>query len=276
MTEYLPAADTLPVLNDSIPAVTDTLSMGIWDSAAVYGTESVRIAETAVETAAGLGPMAGNTWVQMLSLIVLCLWCWMIYWFRDQVSICLKSLVKFKSEDKHTAEHGHLYNGFVNFAAGVMIAAAGIMVVKTASDTVDVQQLSMLPGWFTPTAAILVAVLVAAVTALKFVILELAGKLTFSEEMTGKLVQAKKSHIAAVAALAVPPILLYSGLNPIWDGVLVYIIVIEVVAVVAIFVIKTCILFVQQKVSLLIWFLYLCAVEILPLSLAVLLVVKNV
>ena len=276
LTEYLPTADSVAALGDSLPPVVDTTPAEVWDAAAVYGTESVRMAENAAETAAGLGLLTGNGWFQIAALVVLALWCWMIYYFRDQAGMCLKSLVNFKSEDKFTAEHGHLYNSFVNFAMAVTVAAAGIMVVKIVLPTVGPQALAMLPEWFVPPAAIFVAALAAGIIAIQFGVLKLTGELTFSENLTDELTQAKKLHLAAAAVVVVPPVILYTGLNPVWDTILGYVIIAEVFAIATAFTAKTCILFVRQKVSLLVWILYLCAVEIFPLSLAVLLVVKNV
>ncbi len=275
--EYLPAADTLAALGDSIPSVVETLPPAeVWDAAAVYGAQSVKLVQETAGTADALGLLTGNGWFQILSLVVLGLWCWMIYYYRGQAAMCLKSLVIFKAEDKFTAEHGHLFNRFVNYAVAVMVAATGIMVVKIVSETVDPQVLAFLPGWFVPPAAIMVAALAAAIIALQFGILKLAGGLTFSEELTAELVQTKKMHLAAAAVVAVPAIILFTGLNPVWDTILEYLIIAEVVAIATAFTVKTCILFVRQKVSLLVWILYLCAVEIFPLSLAVLMAVKNV
>ncbi len=273
---YLPAADSLPP-GDSIPPLADTLpAADLWDAAAVYGTQSARVAQETAETAAGLGPLAGNGWFQILAIVVLALWCWMIYYFRGQAAMCLRSLVNFKPEDKFTAEHGHLYNGFVNFAVTITVAALGIMVVKTVSAVADPQSIALLPRWFVPPAALMVAAAAAAIIVLQFGVLQLIGKLTLAEELTGAVVQTKKLHLAAAAILAVPPIILYTGLNPVWDTILGYVIIAEVVAITAAFTVKTCILFMGQKVSLLVWILYLCAVEIFPVSLVVLLVVKNV
>ncbi len=278
ITEYFPAADTVAAPGDSIPAaVADTLPVEIWDAAAVYGPGSVRIAaETAAGNAAALGPLAGNNWFQMLTLVVLALYCWMIYWYRGQATMCLKGIVNFKTEDKFNAEHGHLYNRFVNYAVIVTAAAAGIMIVKGLSAAAGGRLTDGVPGWLIPPAAVMIAALLLGIVMLQFGILKLAGGLTLSEELTEELIQAKKLHLAAAAILVVPPVLLYTGLNPAWDSVLKYIIVTEIVVIAAAFVLKSLILFVRQKVSLLVWILYLCAVEIFPLSFIVLMAVRNV
>jgi hypothetical protein len=49
-----------------------------------------------------------------------------------------------------------------------------------------------------------------------------------------------------------------------------------VIATVLMFAVHTLMMFVKQKVSVLVWFLYLCAVEFFPVSLVVLLAARNV
>ncbi len=94
--------------------------------------------------------------------------------------------------------------------------------------------------------------------------LQAAGALTLHRELVVAVVEAKKWAVATGALAGVPAVLLWTGVNPVRDQVLMYVVGFEAVALFVLFLVRTLRLFVRQKVSVLVWFLYLCTVEIAP------------
>ncbi|MDR2912798.1 MAG: DUF4271 domain-containing protein [Alistipes sp.] len=91
-----------------------------------------------------------------------------------------------------------------------------------------------------------------------------AGGLTLSGRFVGAVIRIKKNCISALSLLIVPVVAVWSGVNPMRDEIAGWIFAGVVAVVASMFVAHTLVGFVKQKVSLLVWFLYLCAVEIVP------------
>ncbi len=120
--------------------------------------------------------------------------------------------------------------------------------------------------WFPVIIVFGVALAAAAVVVLQTGILRAAGALTFSGPVTGEIIEAKKDSLAILALVLAPPVVLFTGVNPIRDHVMVVLALGAMVAMAGVFVVRTSRLFLKQKIAFLIWFSYLCTIEILPLA----------
>jgi hypothetical protein len=229
-----------------------------------------------------------NAGFQIILLAVLFAYCWFVWRYRRAAVDSLKSVVTMKTEEAPA--------GFLVWAMALAILGVGIATVKAVNapgilETMGVtgaltgsgaagrgSATEIFAAWGISSAGLVVIVAIAAlcIVLLQIGVLKGAGKLVFAEEVTDNLIRTKKTYLAAAAVLVVPPILMLSGGNPIRDQILIYIIGTEVIATMLMFAGNTFLLFVKQKCSLLVWFLYLCAVEIFPVSLAVMLAARGV
>lgn len=121
-----------------------------------------------------------------------------------------------------------------------------------------------------------VAGVTGAILLYQWVVLRTAGRLTGHMLFMENLYYLKKL-VCSFGTIILTPVLLLFALSSEGYGAETIGRAILTVAgsVVLVFLWKSLRLFAQQKVSILYWFLYLCAVEILPVSFIVLLVVKN-
>ncbi len=179
--------------------------------------------------------------VQILTLLLAGYFCWLIGTWRDI-----------------DPDNKQLMDRFVRLALVLGVALVGTAAAKV----------------FGPV-GLAAAVVVTILVAFQIGLLRVAGGVTLMRELTSEIVEAKKKYLALAAILITAPVLLWSGSNPLRDQIMVYIIEAELVVVSVLFLTRTGRLFVRQKVSLLIWFLYLCAVEIFPVGLAIVLAAKN-
>ncbi len=179
--------------------------------------------------------------IQILTLILVGYYCWLVYSWRS-----------VDPDNKQTLER------FVNFALVLGVVIVGVAAAKIIGSV-----------------GFAASVIAAFIVWVQVGLLRTAGNLTLRRSLVEELLQTKKNHLALLAMLAAPPILLYTGMNPLRDQIMVYIVMVELVAISAIFLGRTLQEFVRQKVSLLVWFLYLCTVEIFPVSFVVVLAVKN-
>ena len=221
--------------------------------------------------------------VGVVSIAVLAAYCWVVYEFRTQAAGCLKNAVGLVPEDSAGSDNKLIYSRFLNAALVLGVVVLGIAVEKIVG----------VWGGGGVVMAV-VAVLAICVMAVQFGILWAAGRLTLAYELTDGIWRAKKRYFAVAAMLITPFVVMISGMGSAgggeWVGDLefgldlakwsvrnlsiLYIVVAEVVTIAVMFAVQTLLLFVRQKVSVLVWFLYLCAVEILPVSLLVLIGIK--
>lgn len=162
---------------------------------------------------------------------------------------------------------GILYNGMLNTALCYGLAAAGTLAVRFAA------------GWFPLDGAAaalsaVVSLLAAASLCFGFGMLKLIGAVTLSRDFTNELIRLRQ-RCAAWSATLLTPALLLLALMPAGRGTwLLYVVAVEAVAGLWLFLQKSSRLFLSKKVSIFHWFLYLCSVEIFPVSLICLLPVR--
>lgn len=125
------------------------------------------------------------------------------------------------------------------------------------------------------TFSLLISAGVGTVLLLQNGMLRLAGAITVTQEFTNELIATKRS-LLALGALLLPPTLLCYILTPAGSGAGWLIAILAETAIVLFLFLKaTLSLFVSKKVSIFHWILYLCTVEIFPISLLWLLIARN-
>lgn len=217
---------------------------------------------------------------QILLLAVVAAYCLMIYNFRGQMAACLKNIAGFKPEETPDVENKHTYDRFLRRAMILAFVVAGIGIVRIVASGVagyggySVAE-SGLPQWVILALPVLAAAIVAIISLFKFGILKVAGALTLSRDFAEALQGVKRVHLAAMAILLTPCVLVFSGENPVRDIAASGLAGIVILGLAISLTVQSAVLFRKQKVSFLVWFLYLCAVEIFPAGFALLLAIKN-
>lgn len=130
-----------------------------------------------------------------------------------------------------------------------------------------------------PQGAVLILSLLASLAALgvaayQAIAVRLAGTLTLSQPFIAQLMLLKRTYFALGVVLISPPLLLFALCPQGTGGVWFCIVAIELTAAAVLYLKETLNLFLSKKVSILHWFLYLCTVEVFPISLLWLLAVR--
>ena len=112
------------------------------------------------------------------------------------------------------------------------------------------------------------------VAAYQTIAVRLAGALTLSQPFIAQLMLLKRTCFALGMILISPPLLLFALCPQGTGGVWFCIIAVELAAAAVLYLKETLNLFLSKKVSILHWFLYLCTVEVFPVSLLWLLAVR--
>lgn len=165
---------------------------------------------------------------------------------------------------------------FLNIALALGFLLAGVTAVRLC-DRPDIAQelLSMGNG---STLSLLLALGVGLLFLLVYLygilLLRAVGGVTLTSGFTTQLIRIKRGYAALGAIILAPVILLFAlsplGSDTIWAGLLTAGWLITFL----LYLRETFALFISKKVSILLWILYLCAVEIFPVTLLWLLVVR--
>ena len=122
--------------------------------------------------------------------------------------------------------------------------------------------------------SLLVSLASLGIAAYQTIAVRLAGALTLSQPFIAQLMLLKRTCFALGMILISPPLLLFALCPQGTGGVWFCIIAVELAAAAVLYLKETLNLFLSKKVSILHWFLYLCTVEVFPVSLLWLLVAR--
>ena len=191
----------------------------------------------------------------------------MCYYFKGTFPSLLREL---RSGGESAGEAaGREYVRMLNLAGTIGILSLAIFITKAVSSAYAAEIESILPAWLMPLTCVAVLIAVAAIVLYQRAFLHLAGSLTLNTQFAGSLLHLKKVYFALMGIVISPTLLLYSSMHRTADTVFLYISGIEFVSILCLFLYKSRKLFVGQKISILYWFLYLCIVELFPISLSV-------
>lgn len=164
---------------------------------------------------------------------------------------------------------GSNYLPFLNLSVVVGILFSGILCIKIAAPLTFTGPASQLALCLSVSAAL------AAILLLQTGMLKLAGALTLTQEFVAELTGVKRTSLALYSIL-LPPVLLCYALTPHGSGeTWIYVILTETAIVLFLFLKESLALFAAKKISIFHWFLYLCIVELFPVSLLWLLIARR-
>jgi hypothetical protein len=219
-------------------------SVGVWvepspSAEGVFGAGS-RLVEAA---GADVGAPAVDIMYSVALLACLAGWILIVYIYRDYILPALGIVRGSVATEKLLDKRNKLFSAYLNWAVVLGVATVGLACSK---DIVVAGVCAAAAGtvWGT-----------------QWLLLAAAGRLTLYKGFTARLFYLRKIVAAATGMALVPLFLLYAlsgGVALGWS-------LVAMGSLAAVFVfVRTLMLFVRQRFSILVWFLYLCAVEILP------------
>lgn len=262
--------------SDSIP-VTDTIpaGSGVFD---IFGEKTVLATGDAatygVEYAEGF--ITATTAFSVAVIAVFVAYCLILYSFLPQAGQLLASGWNKSQMEKTVSGHNRLFDILTNALLLTGAAALSLVLIRAC----DGRALEHLQGDFGSwqTAGICAAVFACVVVVwwLQNLILALSGKVSLSSSFTHEIWNIRRIS-ASLAALLLTPVTLMYALSDGTCGNVLFIIAATLAVLLYIhFLARTYILFVERKVSIFYWILYLCAVELFPVSLPVLVLIKHI
>lgn len=161
-------------------------------------------------------------------------------------------------------------NGFTRFmytATAIGFLFMGVITVKYGDVLVPGARLATLPQGAVLGLSLSAALLCTAIVLAQAALLRLTGIITLTRPFIAQLQTLRQTYFS-LAVIGISPVLLLFALCPHGEGgVWFLLIVIELTITVFLYLREALNLFISKKVSILHWFLYLCCVELFPISL---------
>ncbi len=275
-------ATGIPSLTDPLIWATRTVptsdSLSHASSAAeIFGNASQRLPEisqvdTFSDTALYLTNNLFYKSVVLGCFIGLCL---LVYYFRPYFHTLFNLFRSKLYVEKLLDEQSYLFDLFLRTTTICGLLLCSITVIRFADLFAGQAIAATLPPGVIYSASIILWCLACLVALFHYGLLKLCGNVTLSSDFTNRLLQLKQLLFSIATLLLAPTILLFA-LTPGSAGIaLGYILGGEIIGVVLLLLYQTWRLFIEQNISILQWILYLCAVEIFPISFLVVVLSKN-
>ena len=243
------------------------------EAQAIYGPLTESVAPREHDRTAANSPLTASAGFQLAVVVLLLLYVMLLYRFRSDIIEVFTNRKSLAEELEHTSQSS-IYTRFFTTTIGVGILLLAIMIVKGADLNQQMAALDIRP-WIASLAVPTVIIAATIVGVVQVALLWLIGRVAMCEYITSQLLRLRKICFSIFTISCAPAVLLYS-LSEIGDAkLLLYIIGFEVITLFAVFLYETYVLFAVKKISVLHWILYLCTVELFPVSLIVLTAIRE-
>lgn len=224
------------------------------------------------ESPHGAGYLTGNPAFPVIVLLCFMGYCLLISRFKGYFAEALGIFRGGSSADKLRDTQNSVFDRFIRSSLSLFSLMLAVMVVKCADLAAGERIAALLPQWSVGLAGIGVWAVLVLIWLFQGVLLRAAGYLTMSVDFTNALIGIRKMVFATGCVSFVPVMLILS----MWDGMSAWtfslLLTILIGCVLIILLVRSYILFMGQNISILYWILYLCGVEIFPVSFIVVLV----
>ncbi|MFQ7386674.1 MAG: DUF4271 domain-containing protein [Alistipes sp.] len=169
---------------------------------------------------------------------------------------------------------GSGFSHFLNVATAIGILFVGVMTVKYGDSLIPDSLIETLPQGAVLALSLLATFACLCVGIFQRGVVRLAGAVTLSQPFISQVVLLKRTYFTLAVIVTSPVLLLFALCPRGTGGVWFCIIVIELIVTAILYLREVLNLFISKKVSILHWILYLCIVEVFPVSLLWLLVAR--
>ncbi len=211
----------------------------------------------------------------MLVLVLLLLYITLVYRHTGDIAQLIGRLTIDRATDERLQNNSNSnYTRFLTYGSLLAYGLIGVSVVRLVCSWLPLSTIEATTEFSTLWWSLAMIGTLILITLLRLTVMTGIGELTFSKELVSQLWLAKRSTLTLLVICCTPPLALWL-LMPQGKGVFwLWVIIIELIISLFLYLREILMLFLAKKVSILHCFLYLCAVEIFPLSLLGLLAIR--
>ena len=251
-----------------LPGETPAVRWRDTTAAAVFGPASVEAAPRTLPPS-GAPSLTDNAVFQSFVLLLAATYAILLYRNLGDIRLLLTRVSHDTATGKRLMEDpgGSGFSHFLNVATAIGILFVGVMTVKYGDSLIPDSLIETLPQGAVLALSLLATFACLCVGIFQRGVVRLAGAVTLSQPFVSQLMLLKRTYFTLGVLVTVPALLLFAlcprGTGDVWFCI----IVIELLATVFLYLRETLNLFLSKKISILHWILYLCTVEIFPISL---------
>lgn len=257
-------ADTLRMVlaRDSAPTPSVTAS-----AEAVFGPYAT-LAEPLPPAPGQPQSLTDNAVFQGFVLLLAAAYALLLYYNLGDIRALLSRISRDTASGKRLFEDpaGSGFMRFLNTASAIGMLFLGVLAVKYGDALMPPMLLDMLPHGAVLALSLLATAACLGVILYQRAAMRLAGAVTLAQPFTAQLQLLRRTYFALAVVVISPALLLFAlcprGTGEVWF----LLIVIELAVTVILYLREALSLFLSKKISILHWFLYLCAVEVFPIS----------
>ena len=208
----------------------------------------------------------------VLVVALLILYLLLLYRHAGDVGRLLgRALQDRTGEDRLYDDTAGSFSRFLSLANLLGLLALAVAVVRLTGAMIPLRHTELMPHM---AALLWSAILVAALGLVRLYrkgVAAVIAAITFTKHHLEQLTLVHRTGFALLTIIALPPMLLWLLTPPDGGRLWVWLLVLESAVSLILYLHETYTLFISKKISILHWILYLCTVEIFPLSLLILL-----
>ncbi len=274
------AADTLATRDDIIfPAEVGSVEVSCWrdtTASAAWGTQST-LAPSAPFRGTYGERLTDNAIFQGFVLALAATYMLLLYHNLGDVAVLFRRITRGETSSAERSFDSASVSGFsrfLNIATAIGMLFMGVIVVKYSDSMLSQEFRSSLSYGAVMGMSLLVSVAFVAVAAFQFLALKAMGAVTLSEKFTDQLLLLKRTYFSLMVIITSPWLLLHALCPTDRGGLWFFAIIASLATALILYLMELFKLFMSKKISILHWFLYLCTVELFPVSLLCLAVAR--
>lgn len=280
-------ADSLCCEGDSIlPASVDSLRCGADGGAfadaeapipspwrdttetALFGRESCTVQPKRFERHVGTS-LTENAVFQGFVLLLAATYATLLYRNLGDVKTLLKRISRDNTSGERLSEEpgGNSFSRFLNITTAIGMLFMGVIAVKYGDTLMTPRFGQALSHGAVLALSLLATAAWCAVVLFQSSLIRISGAITLSQPFTSHLALLRRSYFALAVIITSPTLLLFAlcprGTGDVWF----FVGAVELIITAVLYLRESLNLFISKKISILHWFLYLCTVEVFPISL---------
>lgn len=211
----------------------------------------------------------------LLVLAIVAFYCLMLYQhLADAIRLLGRVGSERASGERLSEDSNGDYARFLTLCTILGVLLAGVATLRLTAPVLHLTPLAEWPQSGAFWGALGVSVALAVTFLYQVGICLVVGRLTYTQHLLEQLFMLKRTFFSFLTLIATPFLALWL-LTPFGEGESwFWVIIIELIISLILYLRETLSLFISKKISILHWILYLCGVEIFPISLLVLLMVR--
>lgn len=252
---------------------------GFWDGGAdavssaaeIFGGQSSLYAPQSPDAVAPAVSVSDNAVYMLCVAALVAVYLFALFRYSSEAGVLFKRIFA-KKQVTHKEEYSYSFGVFMKLMLVSTFLVLSIGAIKSFELYKGIAV--VLPASVILLGVPLVALILLSVTFLQSLFLRFVGKLTLSSDFISELIFIKRALFAIFGLISVPVLMSAAFTHGIWAEVSLMIAALLANAVILIYLIKSFLFFIGQKFSVLLWILYLCAVELIPFTMVIVILVR--